>query len=92
MCNINKAHAIPWTKSLGQATHSIRYWDARLTCRGICDNDDPLLDYYLSLSNVDKERFDTMMNVTTCIHQLTNARSQLEDVLKYAQVMVPFMK
>jgi hypothetical protein len=25
MCNIHKAHATPWTKSLGQATHSIRY-------------------------------------------------------------------
>jgi hypothetical protein len=23
MCNIHKAHATPWTKSLGQATHSI---------------------------------------------------------------------
>jgi hypothetical protein len=30
MCNIHKAHATPWAKSLGQATHTIRYWDARI--------------------------------------------------------------
>jgi hypothetical protein len=77
-----QAHATPWTKSLGQATHSIRYWDVRITRRGIRDNDDAILNYYLSRSNVDKESFDTMMNSTSCIHQLTNARSQLKDVLK----------
>jgi hypothetical protein len=31
-CKIHKAHATPWTKSLGQATHSIQYWDARIIC------------------------------------------------------------
>jgi hypothetical protein len=69
-------------KLLGQATHSIQYWDARITRRVIRYNDDPVLNYYILRSNVDKERFDTMMNITACMHQLTNAWSQLKDVLK----------
>jgi hypothetical protein len=84
MCNIHKAHATPWTKSLGQATHSIRYWDAWIIRRGIRDNDDAVLNYYLLRSNVDKERFDTMMKITSCINQLANAMRQLKGVPKDA--------
>jgi hypothetical protein len=57
---------------------------------GIQDDDDPVLIYYLLRSNVDKERFDTTMTITACIHQLTNARSQLKDVLKDAKSNGPF--
>jgi hypothetical protein len=46
-CNIRKAHATPWTKSLGQGTYSIRYWDARIIRCGIRNNDDTVLNYYL---------------------------------------------
>jgi hypothetical protein len=35
MCNLHKTHANPWAKSLVQATHTIRYWDARISRRGI---------------------------------------------------------
>jgi hypothetical protein len=84
MCNIHKTHATPWTKSLGQATHSIRYWDARITRRGIRDNGDKVLDYYILQSNVDKVRFCTTLTVTACIYQLNNRRSQLKDILKDA--------
>jgi hypothetical protein len=31
MCNLHKAHATPWAKSLGQATYTIRYWDAMIS-------------------------------------------------------------
>jgi hypothetical protein len=79
-----QAHATPWTKSLGQATHSIRYWGAWITHRGIHYNDDPVLDYYLLRSDADKDKFDTTTTVTECIHQLTNARRQLQDVRKDA--------
>jgi hypothetical protein len=34
MCNLHKYHATPWAKSLGQETHTIRYWDARISRRG----------------------------------------------------------
>jgi hypothetical protein len=34
---------------------------------------------------VDRERFDTTMKITACIHQLINSRSQLKDVLKDAK-------
>jgi hypothetical protein len=85
MCNIRKAHATPWTKLLGQATHCIWYWDARIIHRGIRNNDGAVLNYYLFRYNVDRERFDTIMTITACIHQLTNSISQLKDVLKDAK-------
>jgi hypothetical protein len=34
MCNLHKARATPWAKSLSQATHTIRYWDMRIARRG----------------------------------------------------------
>jgi hypothetical protein len=89
MCTIRKA---PWKKSLGHATYYIRYWDARITCRGIINNDDAVLIYYLLRSNVGKERFDTTMTITACTHQLTNWRSQLKDVPKDAKSNGSFYK
>jgi hypothetical protein len=86
MWNMRKSHATPWKKPLGQATHSIRYWDARIIRRCIRNNDDAVLNYYLLQSNSDEERFDTTMTITACIHQLTNVRSQLKDVLKDAKI------
>jgi hypothetical protein len=82
MCNLHKAHATPLTNSLGQATHTIRYWDARIARRGNRECDDEVLNYYLSRSNIEKEKFDITLSVTACIHQLNNARSQFKDVLK----------
>jgi hypothetical protein len=34
MCNLHKAHATPWAKSLGQENHTIRYWDVKIARRG----------------------------------------------------------
>jgi hypothetical protein len=45
MCNLHKTHATPWAKSLGQATHTIRYWDARISQRGIRAYDDVVFNY-----------------------------------------------
>jgi hypothetical protein len=84
MCNLHKAHATPWAKSLGQATHIIRYWDSRISRRGTREYDDEVVNDYLARSNVYKERFDITMTMTVCIHQLKNARRQLKDVLKEA--------
>jgi hypothetical protein len=84
MCNLHKSHATTWAKSLGQANHTIRYWDARIARRGPQEYDDEVVNYYLVRYNVDKERFDTTMKITACIHQLNNARLQLKDVLKEA--------
>jgi hypothetical protein len=82
MCNLHKAHATPWANSLGQETHTIRYWDARIARRGTREYDDEVINYYLSRSNIDKERFDITLSVTACIHQLNNTRRQLKDILK----------
>jgi hypothetical protein len=75
---------MPWAKSLWQATHTIRYWDARIA-RLNQECDDDVLNYCLSRSKINKERFDITLSVTACIHQLNNARSQLKDVLKEAE-------
>jgi hypothetical protein len=45
MCNLHKAHATPWAKSLGQATHTIGYWDARIARRGTREYDDEVVNY-----------------------------------------------
>jgi hypothetical protein len=82
MCNLHKTHATPWAKSLGQATHTIRYWGARISLLDIRAYNDVVVNYYLARSNVDKERLDITMTITVCIHQLNNARRQLKDVLK----------
>jgi hypothetical protein len=84
MCNLHKAHAMTWAKSLGKVTHTIRYWDVRIAQRGTREYDDEVINYYLSRSNIDKERFDITLSITACIHQLNNARPQLKDVLKEA--------
>jgi hypothetical protein len=76
---------VVFTKSCFPPRNSICYWDARIIHRGIRNNDDAVLNYYLLRSNVDKERFDTTMTITTCIRQLTNSSSQLKDVLKDAK-------
>jgi hypothetical protein len=55
MCNLQKTHATPWAKSLGQATHTIRYWDARISRRGIRTYDDVVFNFYLAIYNVDKK-------------------------------------
>jgi hypothetical protein len=52
--------------------------------RGTREYDDEVVNYYLARSNVDKERLDTTMTITACIHKLNNARHQLKDVLKEA--------
>jgi hypothetical protein len=82
MYNMRKAHTTPWNNSLGQTTPAIHYWDIRIIWRGIRTKDDPVLDYYLSRSSVDKSRFDKTLTVPACIHQLKNVRSQHKDVLK----------
>jgi hypothetical protein len=84
MCNLHKAHATPWAKSLGQATHTIRSWDARIARCGTQEYDDEVINYYLVRSNIYKERFDITLSITACIHQLNNARRHLKDVLKEA--------
>jgi hypothetical protein len=78
MRNLHKAHATLWEKSLGQATHTIRYLDARISRRGTREHDDEAFNYYLAISNVDKERLGTTMTITACIHQLNNTKRQLK--------------
>jgi hypothetical protein len=70
-------------KVIRASNFTIRY--ARISRRGNREYDDEVLNYYLSRSNIDKERFDITLSIMACIHQLNNARSQLKEVLKEAE-------
>jgi hypothetical protein len=52
MCTLRKTHKTPWAKSLSTATHAIRYWSTRVDRKGIHSQDDEVLDYYFSQSDV----------------------------------------
>jgi hypothetical protein len=56
-----------------------------MTRRGIHENDDPLLDYYLLRSSVEKMRFEKTLTITAWMHQLKNTRIQLKDILEDAK-------
>jgi hypothetical protein len=75
-------HELHHGQSNWDKQHIISGTGTRGSCRGIRNNDDAVLNYYLLRSNVDKERFDTTRTSMACIHQPTNARSELKDVLK----------
>jgi hypothetical protein len=66
MCNLHKTHATPWAKSLGQATNTIRYWDAMISRQGIRAYHDLVVNYYLARSNDDKERLNITITMTAC--------------------------
>jgi hypothetical protein len=73
-------HNTPWSPAIGRATSSIRYWDLRIKRGGIRDKNDTLLDYYRELSDVEAE-FDISLTIRECVHQISNARSKLKDVV-----------
>jgi hypothetical protein len=60
ICAFWKQHATPWTASINKATHTIRYWDIRLAIKGIRNNRDAILNYYLAHSDVEVECFEKL--------------------------------
>jgi hypothetical protein len=55
MCAFWKQHARPWTEKIRKATHTIRYWDARLMRKGVRYIDHVILNYYLAHLDVKVE-------------------------------------
>jgi hypothetical protein len=53
LCKRQKKHLIPWEKSVGQGTNSIRHWDTRIRRGGGRHLHDGILNYYLARSDVD---------------------------------------
>jgi hypothetical protein len=52
MCASRKQQATSWKASISKATHTIRYWDARLARKGVRDNQDVIINYYLAHSDI----------------------------------------
>jgi hypothetical protein len=75
----------PWAKSLSTATHAIKYWSTRVDQKGIHSQDDGVLDYYFSQSDVNGTVADRPLSIRECIHQANNARRKFKDMLNEAK-------
>jgi hypothetical protein len=85
MCSLRKKHKTPWAKSLSTSTHAIRYWSTRVDRKGIHSQDDGVLDYYFSQSDVNGTVSYMPLSIRYCIRQANNSRRKFKDVLKDAK-------
>jgi hypothetical protein len=85
MCSLRKKHNTPWANSLGTATHAIRYWSTRVDRKGVHSQDDGVLDYYFSQSDVNGTVADRTLSIRECMHQAKNARRKFKDALNEAK-------
>jgi hypothetical protein len=85
MCAFTKQHATPWTASTSKATHTIRYWDARLARKGIRDIHYVILNYYLPHSYVEVEYFGKTLTIRECFSEMRNVRARFKDILRDAK-------
>jgi hypothetical protein len=85
MCAFRKQHGTPWSASISKATHSIRYWDARLARKGVRNNQDVILSYYLAHSDVEVECFDKTLTIRECFSEMRNSRARFKDILRDAK-------
>jgi hypothetical protein len=67
MCSLLK-HNSPWANSLSTATRAIRYWSMREDRKGIHSQDDGVLDYYFTQSDVNVTVVDRTLSIRECIH------------------------
>jgi hypothetical protein len=91
MCSLRKKYNTPWAKSLSTATHAIRYWSTRVDRKGIHSQDDGVLDYYFTQSDVNVTVADRKLSTREYIHQANNARRKFKDVLNEAKTNGSFM-
>jgi hypothetical protein len=85
MCAFRKQHVTPLTESISKATHTIRYWDARLARKGVRDIHDVVLNYYLAHSDVEVECFDKTLTIRECFSEMRNTRARFKDILRDAK-------
>jgi hypothetical protein len=85
MCAFRKQQTKPRTASISKATHTIRYWDARLARKVVHENQDVILNYYLAHSYVEVECFDKTLTIRECFSEKRNARSRFKDILRDAR-------
>jgi hypothetical protein len=84
-CHLRKMHMEPWSPSIGLATHAIRYCDVRIKHKGDRNPMSGMLNYYLSLSDVEADAHDKPLPMKECIKQINQARQKLKDVVANAR-------
>jgi hypothetical protein len=84
-CNLRKIHTRPWSPAIGLATHAIRYWDVRIKHKGDRNPMSGVLNYDLSLSDVEADAHDKPLTVEECIKKINQARQKLKDVVANAK-------
>jgi hypothetical protein len=85
MCLLCKKNNSPWANSLSTAKHAIRYWSTRVYRKGIHSQDDGVLDFYFTQSDVNVTVLDRTLSIRECIHQANNSRRKFKDVLNKAK-------
>jgi hypothetical protein len=84
-CSLMKMHTEPWSPATGLATHAIHYWDVRIKHKGDRNPMSGVLNYYLSLSDVEVDAHDKPLPMEECIKQINQARQKLKDVVANAK-------
>jgi hypothetical protein len=77
-----------WSKSIGRATHGVRYRDVRIKRGGTRDPNDAIFNYYLGWSDMETEEFDNVVSLAECHHQASNARAKLKDAFREATTYI----
>jgi hypothetical protein len=85
MCAFRKQHATPWTASISKATHTIRYWYARLARKVVRENQDVILNCYLAHSDAEVECFDKTLTIRECFSEMRKARARFKDIVRDAK-------
>jgi hypothetical protein len=76
VCSTRNLHTKAWSKSIGRATHGIKYWDMMIKRGGTRDPTDDILNY--------TEGLNKDLSLAECHHQASNVRAKLNDVVTEA--------
>jgi hypothetical protein len=80
-CNLRKMHTEPWSPAISLSTNSMWYWDVRIKHKGDRNPMAGVLNYYLSLSDVEVDAHDKPLSLEERIKQINQARQKLKDVV-----------
>jgi reverse gyrase len=77
-------HTEPWSPAIDLATNAIRYW-VQIKHKGYRNPMAGVLNYYLSLSDVELDAHDKPLSLEECIKQINQARRNMKDVVANAK-------
>jgi hypothetical protein len=84
-CNLRKMHTEPWSPAIGLGTNAIHYWYVRIKHKVDRNPMLGVLNYYLSLSDVEADAHNKPLPVEECIKQINQERQKLKDVVENAK-------